>query len=142
MAHVLLSEALLKSLRERAGASSVEVGGLLLGTLDGVQDIVWLRGEQPFTGRAGPRSVRPTRRELRLRASNGRQVLGWWHSHPRDSAGLSRRDLDFHRRLFREPWQVAMVVGGDGGLGAYGWEGGEVRAVPRVTTFADADRTG
>lgn len=40
----------------------------------------------------------------------GKQLVGWYHTHPRMSVFLSHYDLWLHRHFFPEPWQVALVI--------------------------------
>ncbi len=47
------------------------------------------------------------RKELR---KDGRQLLGWYHSHLFRDARLSADDVDTHEAFFDQPWQVALVV--------------------------------
>ena len=47
------------------------------------------------------------RKELR---KDGRQLLGWYHSHLFRDARLSADDVDTHETFFDQPWQVALVV--------------------------------
>ncbi len=55
------------------------------------------------------------RKELR---KDGRQLLGWYHSHLFRDARLSADDVDTHETFFDQPWQVALVVApGDEPLG-------------------------
>src|SRR5438445_1764368 len=54
---------------------------------------------------------------------SGSQLLGWYHTHPGEAFGieLSSYDIETHERYFREPWQVAVVVGSAGGQPAAGF---------------------
>jgi proteasome lid subunit RPN8/RPN11 len=38
------------------------------------------------------------------------QILGWYHSHPDYSSFMSPTDIDTQRRMFKQPYQYAMVV--------------------------------
>jgi proteasome lid subunit RPN8/RPN11 len=40
----------------------------------------------------------------------GRQIVGWYHTHPRMGVFLSQYDTWLHDHFFPEPWQVALVV--------------------------------
>ena len=40
----------------------------------------------------------------------GRQMIGWYHTHPRMGVFLSGQDLWIHEHFFPEPWQVALVI--------------------------------
>lgn len=39
-----------------------------------------------------------------------RQLVGWYHTHPRMGVFLSYYDLWLHDHFFPEPWQVALVI--------------------------------
>jgi proteasome lid subunit RPN8/RPN11 len=41
---------------------------------------------------------------------SGRQILGWYHTHPHMGIFLSQQDTWLHNHFFTEPWQVALVV--------------------------------
>lgn len=40
----------------------------------------------------------------------GKQIVGWYHTHPNMGIFLSQYDSWLHRNFFAEPWQVALVV--------------------------------
>ncbi|TET53517.1 MAG: hypothetical protein E3J64_03440, partial [Anaerolineales bacterium] len=56
----------------------------------------------------------------------GRQMVGWYHTHPRMDIFLSSQDTWLHSNLFSEPWQVALVMEpcSDRG-GFFCWQPGE-----------------
>lgn len=39
-----------------------------------------------------------------------KQLVGWYHTHPKMSVFLSNHDLFLHNNFFPHPWQVALVV--------------------------------
>ncbi len=39
-----------------------------------------------------------------------KQVLGWYHTHPRMGIFLSQYDTWLHKHFFPQPWQVALVI--------------------------------
>ncbi len=39
-----------------------------------------------------------------------KQMVGWFHTHPRMGVFLSRYDTWLHDSFFHEPWQVALVI--------------------------------
>jgi proteasome lid subunit RPN8/RPN11 len=39
-----------------------------------------------------------------------RQIVGWYHTHPRMGVFLSHYDVWLHNHFFPEPWQVALVI--------------------------------
>jgi proteasome lid subunit RPN8/RPN11 len=41
---------------------------------------------------------------------SGKQIVGWYHTHPRMGVFLSSYDTWLHDHFFSEPWQVALVV--------------------------------
>lgn len=40
----------------------------------------------------------------------GRQMVGWYHTHPRIDVFLSSYDTWIHAHFFSKPWQVALVI--------------------------------
>lgn len=40
----------------------------------------------------------------------GKQIVGWYHTHPGLSIFLSSMDIWLHTNFFREPWHVALVI--------------------------------
>jgi proteasome lid subunit RPN8/RPN11 len=40
----------------------------------------------------------------------GKQLVGWFHTHPRMGVFLSKYDVWLHRHFFPEAWQVALVI--------------------------------
>jgi proteasome lid subunit RPN8/RPN11 len=40
----------------------------------------------------------------------GKQIVGWYHTHPGMGIFLSPYDTWLHRHFFPEPWQVALVI--------------------------------
>ena len=40
----------------------------------------------------------------------GKQIVGWYHTHPKMGIFLSHYDTWLHANFFPEPWQVALVV--------------------------------
>jgi proteasome lid subunit RPN8/RPN11 len=59
--------------------------------------------------------------------------LGWFHSHTRSPIHLAEEDVNFHKRFFPEPWQIAMVLKPD--------NLGKVRAAYFFTTAAGSIQT-
>ena len=40
----------------------------------------------------------------------GKQLVGWYHSHPGMGIFLSNYDVDIHKNRFSNPWEVALVL--------------------------------
>jgi proteasome lid subunit RPN8/RPN11 len=40
----------------------------------------------------------------------GRQMVGWYHTHPYMDVFLSSQDIWLHSNFFRQPWQLALVI--------------------------------
>lgn len=40
----------------------------------------------------------------------GKDLVGWYHTHPKMGVFLSKYDHWLHENFFRQPWQVALVV--------------------------------
>lgn len=102
------------------GNSNREVGGLLLGQVNRTNDgMVYpvithaiqahfateARGHLTFTHRTWLDLIR--QREDHY---PGREVVGWYHTHPGLDIFLSEWDLAIHRNFFRQAWQVALVI--------------------------------
>ena len=49
----------------------------------------------------------------------GKQIVGWYHTHPRMGVFLSQYDTWLHNHFFSEPWQVALVVEPHSCLGGF-----------------------
>jgi len=98
-----------------------EIGGLLLGRVyrDPLDNITYpiitdaiparfateARGHLTFTRQTWLDLMR--QREER---HPGKEVVGWYHTHPGLDIFLSEWDLMIHRHFFRHTWQVALVV--------------------------------
>jgi proteasome lid subunit RPN8/RPN11 len=80
----------------------------------------------------------------------GQQIVGWYHTHlvtiaiqpDEDSAELQTTELFFsdhdrfmHRRFFREPWYVAMVLGPQGNAAFFRWFGDKISCNSRFYVF-------
>lgn len=49
----------------------------------------------------------------------GKQLLGWYHSHPGLDVFLSQYDLSLHKERFNEPWMTALVIEPEKHLGGF-----------------------
>jgi proteasome lid subunit RPN8/RPN11 len=49
----------------------------------------------------------------------GKELVGWYHTHPRMGVFLSGYDVWLHEHFFPEPWQVALVIEPHAGLGGF-----------------------
>ncbi len=98
-----------------------EVGGVLVGRWR--RDV---RTEQPFIVIEAALPARHTRQgsafltftqdslvaihdDLEKRFP-GRELVGWYHTHPRMGVFLSGYDMWLHQNFFPNPWQVALVI--------------------------------
>lgn len=110
-----------------------EVGGVLVGELinnntlaiTGVipaLDAVGGAAEVTFTHE----SWESIHRELDDRYP-GKQIIGWYHSHPSFGIFLSDQDMFIHENFFSEWWQIAVVVDPiRNEEGFFFWRGGKV----------------
>ena len=48
-----------------------------------------------------------------------KELVGWYHTHPRMGVFLSGHDLWLHEHFFPEPWQVALVIEPHSGSGGF-----------------------
>jgi proteasome lid subunit RPN8/RPN11 len=71
----------------------------------------------------------------------GKEILGWYHSHPGFGIFLSDHDLFIHRNFFSRPEQVAIVVDPHVGLeGVFVWRSGEIVKQAEGETLRPAER--
>jgi proteasome lid subunit RPN8/RPN11 len=57
----------------------------------------------------------------------GRQIVGWYHTHPGYGLFLSEQDRFIHRNFFQDPGQIAVVVDPIAGQEAvYRWDGAAI----------------
>ena len=49
----------------------------------------------------------------------GKQIVGWYHTHPGMGVFLSSHDAWLHRHFFPEPWQVALVIDPNSATGGF-----------------------
>jgi Prokaryotic homologs of the JAB domain len=98
----------------RGGA---EIGGILLGrSAPGrvvITDAIPLDCEHAFgpsfTLSEGDQAQLGVKLAEAAKTPNSKPV-GWYHSHTRSEIFFSEADLEIHKRFFREPWQVALVL--------------------------------
>jgi len=100
----------------RAPRGGVEIGGILLGALDGkrlrITGYAPLDCEHAF-GPSFTLSERDQERLAELLKTGvpfGLRAAGWYHSHTRSEIFFSGPDREVHQRFFPEPWQVALVL--------------------------------
>lgn len=61
------------------------------------------------------------------REHNGREIVGWYHSHPGHGIFLSGHDKFIHQNFFGDPACLALVIDPlDGREGLFGWRTGEI----------------
>jgi proteasome lid subunit RPN8/RPN11 len=48
-----------------------------------------------------------------------KDLVGWYHSHPKMSVFLSNYDLFIHNHFFPHPWQVALVIEPHANVGGF-----------------------
>lgn len=112
---------------EDTEGNQVEQGGLLVGSAHARPDGtgLWAVARRAVAGRLASGSMSHLRfghdawgdmiaRVNRLEAEGGdepHQVIGWYHTHPRDlSVFFSSRDLQAQRRMFYRSWHFAVVL--------------------------------
>ena len=53
----------------------------------------------------------------------GKELVGWYHTHPKMGIFLSKYDHFLHENFFKHPWQVALVVEPHSNVaGFFGWD--------------------
>lgn len=140
--------------RHARGSRDREVGGVLLGHVyrDPEDDVLYPVISHAISGRfaaEAPGHVTFTcetwldidrQREERY---SGRQIVGWYHTHPGLDIFLSEWDLFVHRHFFRQPWHVALVIDPhQDTAGFFVWSQGQVLDPLRphqVFTLADTE---
>jgi proteasome lid subunit RPN8/RPN11 len=123
--------------------TSVEQGGVLVGTYDPESERTWVTGSIVAVGAVSEAaSLRFTHETwdhvntVMEQDFPGQRMVGWYHSHPHFGIFLSDYDQFIHENFFREPWQVAYVV--DPLLeqrGWFGWVDGALVRFPAWQTF-------
>jgi proteasome lid subunit RPN8/RPN11 len=48
-----------------------------------------------------------------------KELVGWYHTHPRMGLFLSSHDIFLHNNFFPKPWQVALVVEPHSNVGGF-----------------------
>ncbi|HYP05549.1 MAG TPA: Mov34/MPN/PAD-1 family protein [Bryobacteraceae bacterium] len=91
----------------------LEVGGLLLGRVDG--ETIEVNDSEEFvvdyTNGPSYRFTAADTDKLRQRLQTSpEQVVGWWHSHTRSEIDLSEEDLSLHREFWPAAHTVALVI--------------------------------
>jgi len=75
------------------------------------------------------------------RSYPGKEILGWYHSHPGFGIFLSEHDLFIHRNFFGRAEQVAIVVDPHAGSeGLFVWRAGEVVKAGEEATMRPGER--
>lgn len=137
-----VSDGVHEAIYEHVFASlEAEVGGVLIGRLkeDGsplITNIIpaleaeGARSRVTFTHQAWSAIHARLDRE-----HSGKEILGWYHSHPGFGIFLSEHDLFIHRNFFARPEQVAIVVDPHAGReGLFVWRDGEVEQAGEEAT--------
>lgn len=62
----------------------------------------------------------------------GREIVGWYHTHPGMGVFLSGYDVWLHEHFFPSPWQVALVVEPRAGEGGFFVRGRDAAFDPRA----------
>jgi proteasome lid subunit RPN8/RPN11 len=130
-----------------SGDTSVERGGVLVGTVDRSTGRVTVSGAVPATTAVGQVASLTFTHETwdevdrEMAAHFGDlEIIGWYHSHPRFGIFLSSHDLFIHENFFSQPWQIAYVVDPIGhNSGFFGWETGQVARLHRWTVLGAND---
>lgn len=126
-----------------------EVGGVLVGTV-AEDDAVIVTGSIAALDARGSRAsltftheAWATVHDLLERDHPGKQIVGWYHSHPGFGIFLSKHDMFIHQNFFSAPHQIAYVVDPHAGSeGIFGWRDGQVvkfseQPTPRAGTLSD-----
>ena len=125
--------AVLRSIEDHVRSDTTrEVGGVLVGTIDGGVEIEasipamragGASSSINFSNRVWDEVMRKVSRE-----HPDKQIVGWYHSSPGSGAELSEYDLFVQQRFFDDPKMVALVIDPSSGAGEwFGWHGQEVQ---------------
>jgi proteasome lid subunit RPN8/RPN11 len=126
------------------GTTSVEIGGVLVGDIDGeTGDVFVLAAIPAHRATSAVASLTFTHEawdevnEIMSRDFEGLRMVGWYHSHPRFGIFLSEYDVFIQKNFFSEEWQVAYVVDPVSHTsGVFGWEHGEIVRYPEWNVVA------
>jgi proteasome lid subunit RPN8/RPN11 len=73
----------------------------------------------------------------------GKELLGWYHTHPRMDVFLSGYDVWLHQHFFPNPWQVALVIEPHTSKGGFFvWQNGGRLDPRRYVGFYELTRDG
>ncbi len=121
-----------------------EVGGVLVGhlTADGASIsgfVPALRAAGAATHLTFTHEVWADTLDVVERDHPGRQIVGWYHTHPSHGLFLSEYDLFIHRNFFADPRMLALVIDPVAGqMGWFGWRGEEIAELGRANTLRPA----
>jgi len=126
------------------GTTSVEIGGVLVGDIEGeTGDVFVLAAIPAHRATSAVASLTFTHEawddvnEIMSRDFEGLRMVGWYHSHPRFGIFLSEYDVFIHKNFFSEEWQLAYVVDPVSHTsGVFGWEHGEIVRYPEWNVVA------
>jgi proteasome lid subunit RPN8/RPN11 len=130
-AAIVVTQEVLAAVDDHVAASlDREIGGFLLGTRFRCPDsglhyvVIDQYSEAQFT-EASPVSLSFTRDAWARLADelggkfNGKELVGWYHSHPHMDVFLSGHDVALHEDRFSDAWKSALVIEPAKGLGGF-----------------------
>lgn len=136
---IVVSQTVLDAINVSVSASlDYEIGGFLLGSLyvcpnEGVQYLmVDQYSPARFTEQTSVSLMFTTESWGQLAEDlegrfRGKNLVGWYHSHPRMDVFLSQTDVDLHTLRFPKTWQVALVITPDKNKGGFfAWHDGKL----------------
>jgi proteasome lid subunit RPN8/RPN11 len=121
-------------------STTAEVGGVLVGsaTKGGVAITAAIPAHKATSGTTNVTFTHEVWEEVLPILDNdhpGKDIVGWYHSHPGFGVFLSEYDLFIHRNFFMDEKMVALVVDplkGEGGW--FGWKGEDIQQVSTIET--------
>jgi proteasome lid subunit RPN8/RPN11 len=127
-----------------------EVGGVLVGTIDGVGPSHVIGAIPALQATESAASITFTQEAWSFihrtldTAFPGCEILGWYHTHPGYGLFLSAQDVFIQTNFFNGPSQIAVVIDPAAGQEAvFAWRGGEiVRIIERPTRFRGTGNAG
>jgi proteasome lid subunit RPN8/RPN11 len=138
---VLIHQRVLTKTQDHARRSpTVEIGGMLVGRVYRHKGRLYTEvSDYVFSATPTAEQGDPVRFEFSTtlwaelnRLSDihhkGLRMVGWFHSHPGHGIFLSNPDLDVHRKVAYQPWQIALVYDPQRHQGGvFGWYDDEVK---------------
>lgn len=137
---VQIAAGVARSIRQHARSSmKTEVCGVLIGNDDAgkVVATACIQGVNAAQGGAHVTFTQETWEhiyQIKDQEYPNERIVGWYHSHPSFGIFLSEHDLFIHQNFFSSPMQIAWVYDpASDEEGCFGWVGGKIERITRIT---------